>query len=94
VCLLASLAATAAGTGLGALFAEPLVRNRAVATLGVAACALRTVPLGPPAVATAHALNATHTADVPARLAGDLASVTRFTAAVAIACTVLWRRRE
>jgi hypothetical protein len=31
---------------------------------------------------------------VPARLAGDLASVTRFTAAVAIACTVLWRRRE
>lgn len=36
----------------------------------------------------------THVSQVPARLAGDLASVLVFTLAVALVCARLWRRRE
>lgn len=95
LCLLAGLASTTAGTALAALFAQPLVRSRAVAVLGLAACALVTVPLDlPPAVPIARALDTRHAAAVPARLAGDLAWIGAFCVAVAVACALLWRRRE
>jgi hypothetical protein len=35
-----------------------------------------------------------HAGEVPARLAGDLASVALFAVAVAVVCSLLWRRRE
>jgi hypothetical protein len=83
------------GTALAALFSQPIVRNRAIAVLGLSACALLTLPLDlPPVVPTAWALDTTHACDVPGRLAGDLASVALFTIAVAVACSLLWRRRE
>ncbi len=94
LCAVASLAATTAGTGLAALFAEPLVRNRAIATLGLAVCALLTIPLGPPAASIAHAMNTEHAAGVPARLAGGLATIGVFTITVVIACSTLWPRTE
>jgi hypothetical protein len=94
LCVLASLVATLGGTTLGALFAPPLVRSRAVAALGLALCALLTVPLGPPAVSTARAMNTTHSAAVPARLAGDVGSTVLFAIAVVFVCTALWRRTE
>jgi hypothetical protein len=40
------------------------------------------------------ALMAERLDDVPGRLAGDLASVAPFTIAVAVVCSLLWRRRE
>jgi hypothetical protein len=93
--LVANLAAAIAGTALAALFSQPIVRNRAVAVLGLAACALLTLPLDlPPTVPTARALDTTHAGDVPARLAGDLVAVGLFAAATAVACALLWRRRE
>ena len=78
-----------------ALFSQPIVRNRAIAVLGLSACALLTLPLDlPPVVPTARALDTTHAGEVPGRLAGDLASVALFTIAVAVVCSLLWRRRE
>jgi RecA/RadA recombinase len=83
------------GTALAALFSQPIVRNRAIAVLGLSACALLTLPLDlPPVVPTARALDTTHAGDVPGRLAGDLASVALSTIAVAVVCSLLWRRRE
>lgn len=61
---------------------------------GLAACALLMVPLEWPAVSTARALDTDAASEVPARLAGDLASVAAFGVAVAITCALLWRRRE
>ncbi len=93
--LVANLVSAIGGTALAALFSQPIVRNRAIAVLGLSACALLTLPLDlPPVVPTARALDTTHAGDVPGRLAGDLASVALFTLAVAIACSLLWRRRE
>lgn len=95
LCLVATLGATAGGTALAALFAQPLVRSRAVAVLGLAACALLTVPLDlPPAVPIARALDTEHAAQVPARLAGDLGFIAAFGVAAALVCALLWRRRE
>jgi hypothetical protein len=63
--------------------------------LGLSACALLTLPLDlPPVVPTARALDTTHAGEVPARLVGDLASVALFAVAVAVVCSLLWRRRE
>jgi len=93
--LLANLASAVGGTALAALFSQPIVRNRAIAVLGLSACALLTLPLDlPPVVPTARALDTTHAGDVPGRLAGDLASVALFAVAVAVVCSLLWRRRE
>jgi hypothetical protein len=93
--LLANLGSAVAGTALAALFSQPIVRNRAIAVLGLSACALLTLPLDlPPVVPTARALDTTHAGDVPGRLAGDLASVALFTIAVTVVCSLLWRRRE
>lgn len=94
LCLLATLATTTAATALAALFAPPLVRNRALAALGLALVALATVPLGPAAAATARALHTRRAAAVPARLAPDLAAIGAFVVGTAIACTALWRRAE
>ena len=93
--LLANLGSAVAGTALAALFSQPIVRNRAIAVLGLTACALLTLPLDlPPVVPTARALDTTHAGEVPGRLAGDLASVALFSIAVAVVCSLLWRRRE
>jgi hypothetical protein len=93
--LLADLGSTIGGTALAALFSQPVVRSWAIAVLGLSACALLTLPLDlPPVVPTARALDTTHAGEVPARLAGDLASVALFTVAVAVVCSLLWRRRE
>ena len=63
--------------------------------LVLSACALLTLPLDlPPVVPTARALDTTHAGEVPARLAGDLASVALLTVTVAVVCSLLWRRRE
>jgi hypothetical protein len=70
------------------------VRNRGVATLGLAGCALLTVPLGRPALAIARALDTTDTAAVPLRLAPVLAEIGALVAAVAVVCTALWSRRD
>jgi hypothetical protein len=94
-CLLATLLCALAGAGLGALFSRPLVRSRTIAVFGLALTALITVPLnGPPAITTAQALDITDASDVPVRLGATLASVSVFAAAVAVACALLWRRRE
>ena len=93
--LLANLGSAVAGTALAALFSQPIVRSRAIAVLGLSACALLTLPLDlPPVVPTARALDTTHAGNVPGRLAGDLASVALFTIAVGVVCSLLWRRRE
>jgi hypothetical protein len=93
--LLANLGSAVAGTALAALFSQPIVRNRAIAVLGLSACALLTLPLDlPPVVPTARALDTTHAGDVPGRLVGDLVSVALFTIAVTVAYSLLWRRRE
>ena len=96
VILLANLVATLAATALAALFARPLLYNRAVAVLGLTWCAVLTVPLRIPgsAVPTAQALNASHAAQVPGRLAGDLGSVLIFIAAVGVVCSRQWRRHD
>ena len=95
IVLLANLGSAVAGTALAALFSQPIVRNRAIAVLGLSACALLTLPLDlPPVVPTARALDTTHAGDVPGRLAGDLASVALFAIAVTVVCSLLWRRRE
>jgi hypothetical protein len=89
--LLASLAATVGATGLAALFAEPLVRNRTAATLGLTVAALLTIPLGLPAVAAAKALD-THDATTAVHdLTPDLASTAVFAAVVVLVVTRLWR---
>ena len=94
--LLANLGSAVAGTALAALFSQPIVRNRAIAfhkSGGSVRCL--TLPLDlPPVVPTARALDTTHAGEVPGRLAGDLASVALFTIAVAVVCSLLWRRRE
>jgi hypothetical protein len=41
----ANLASAVGGTALAALFSRPIVRNRAIALLGLSACALLTLPL-------------------------------------------------
>ena len=90
-----ALARLLAAGALAAVFSQPIVRNRAIAVLGLSACALLTLPLDlPPVVPTAGALDTTHAGEVPGRLAGDLASVALFTIAVAVVCSLLWRRRE
>jgi hypothetical protein len=94
-CLLATLLCALGGAALGALFARPLVRSRAIAVLGLALCALVTVPLnGPPAITTAQALDVSSAGSVPSRLGGTLASVAVFALAVTVTCALLWRRRE
>jgi hypothetical protein len=94
-CLLATVLCALAGAGLGALFSRPLVRSRTIAVFGLALTALITVPLnGPPAITTAQALDITDASDVPVRLGATLVSVSVFAAAVAVACALLWRRRE
>jgi hypothetical protein len=93
--VLANLVTTGAGTALAAPFAQPLMRSRVVSVLGLAACALLTIPLGlSPAVATAQALDTTHAAAVPSRIAGDLLGVAIFAVAVALVCARQWRRSE
>lgn len=95
VILLANLTATIAGSALAALFAQPIVRSRAVSVLGLTLCALLTVPFHlPAAVPTASALNTTRASQVPARLSGDVISVVMFAALVALICARQWRRRE
>jgi len=95
LCLLGTLVCAIAGSALGALFAQPLVRSRAIAVLGLASCAVVTIPLGAsPAVSTARALDVAHAAAVPSRLGPTLASVALFALAVAFTCVLLWRRRE
>ncbi len=62
VILLANLIVTIAASALAALFARPLVYDRAVSVLGLSLCAVLTVPLRLPgsAIATAGALDAEH----------------------------------
>jgi hypothetical protein len=93
--LAANLGSAVAGTALAALFSRPIVRNRAVAVLGLSACALLTVPLSlPPVVPTAQALDTTRASEVPGQLLPDLLGIAVFACAVAAACTLLWRRAE
>jgi hypothetical protein len=94
LCLVACGMASLAGTALGALFVPPLVRNRAIATLGLAACALLTVPLGHPAISIAQALDTTDGAAVPLRLAPDLTETAAFVVAVVLVTGTMWRRRD
>lgn len=96
VILLANLTATVGATALAALFARPLLYNRAVAVLGLTLCAVLTVPLHLPGapVPTAQALDTGHAAQVAARLSGDVGSILIFTAAVGVVCTRQWRRRD
>ena len=96
VILLTNLIAALGATALAALFARPLIYSRVVSVLGLAVCAVLTVPLHLPgsAVPTAQALDAAHAAHVPGRLAGDVVSLLVFTAAVGAVCARAWRRRD
>lgn len=96
VVLLANLVATIGATALAAVFARPLVYNRALSVLGLTLCAVFTVPLHLPgsAVPTANALDASHAAQVPARLTGDIGSMLILTASVGVLCARQWRRHE
>jgi hypothetical protein len=91
--LSANLTATIAGTALAALFAQPLVRSRVVAFLGISVCAFLTVPLDlPPTLPVAHAMATTNVGGVSMRLLPAFGVVAGFAAAVMLACTRLWRR--
>ncbi len=94
--LAASLTASLAGTALAALFANPLVYNRAMSVLGLTLCALLTVPTRLPgsAVSTAQALDTNHASHVAGQLADDIGSMLIFAAAVGMVCARQWRRRE
>jgi len=93
--LLANLVCAAAGSALAALFAQPAVRSRAVAVLGLIGALVVTVPLGlSPAVATADAMDTTKIARVPDHLGVALVSVAAFVILASGASAVLWRRRE
>jgi hypothetical protein len=93
--LSANLIATVSGTALSALFAQPIVQSRAVSVFGIAVCALLTVPLDlPPTLPTARALDTIDASQVPARLIGDLVTVSTFALGVTVICARLWRRRE
>lgn len=95
VILLGTMACGLAGVSLGALFARPLVRSRAVAVLGLTASAVFTVPAGlSPAIATAKALDVTDPAAAAANLLPTLASISLFAFAAALACVRLWRRQD
>ena len=95
LCLLGTFACSLAGGALAALFSRPLVRSRAIAVLGLTACAVLTVPLGTsPAIATARAMDVTDPADAATRLLPTLASIALFALASAVVCGLLWRRRE
>jgi hypothetical protein len=94
-CAAATFASLLAGTALAALFAEPLVRSRATAVLGLVGCVVATIPLElPPSIPTARALDTRNVSTVPGRLAGDLLSIAAFALAAAVACCVLWQRAE
>lgn len=95
LCLLGTFACGLAGGALAALFAQPLVRSRAIAVLGLTGCAVLTVPLGTsPAIATAKAMDVNDAADAATRLLPTLATISLFALATAIICGLLWRRRE
>jgi hypothetical protein len=95
--LLANLTTTLAATGLGALFARPILYNRAASVLGLTACAILTVPTRIPggAVATAQALNSgAHAAHIAAKLSTDAGSTLIFVCVVGAVCARQWRRNE
>ncbi len=94
--LLANMTATVGATALAALFARPLIYNRATSVLGLTLCVVLTIPLRLPgsAVPVAQALDTNHAAQVPARLSADLGSILIFTAAVGVVCARQWRRRD
>lgn len=96
VILLANLIAAFGATALAALFARPLVYSRVVSVLGLAVCAVLTVPLhlSGSAVPIAQALDAGHAGHVPGSLAGDIVSLLVFSAAVGAVCAREWRRRD
>jgi hypothetical protein len=96
VVLLADVVAVFSATSLAALFAKPMLYNRAVSVLGLAFCAILTVPVHIPGGAGAIALalqnaSASHAA---ARLAADVAAMLAFAFAVGSICARQWRRRE
>lgn len=93
--LVANLVCAGAGCALAALFARPAVRSRSVTVLAVTACLVITVPLGlSPAVSTAHALDTTVAAQLPARFGATIGSVTAFVLVAAFVSALLWRYRE
>ena len=95
LCLLGTFACALAGGALAALFSRPFVRSRAVAVLGLSACAVFTVPLGvSPALATARAMDVAAPAAAASRLEPTLLGIALFSLAAMAACALLWRRRE
>jgi hypothetical protein len=93
VCLVAGLAGAVTATALAALFAQPVVRSRAVAVLGAGGCALATVPLHLPPVSTAEALDTARVSGVPPGIGIEVAGVALFATAAALWCTARWQRR-
>jgi hypothetical protein len=95
LCLLGTFVCGLTGAALAALFSQPMVRSRAIAVLGLTACAVFAVPLGiSPAIATARAMDVETAADAASRLLPTLASIGAFAVLAAVVCMLLWERRE
>jgi hypothetical protein len=93
--LAANLIATAAASGLAIPFSAPIVNSRAISVLGLATVIVLAIPLHlPPMIPTARALNTTHAARVPGRIAADFAAVAAFTLLAGAFGARHWRRRE
>lgn len=93
--LAANLIATLAAAALAIPFSAPIVKGRAIAVLGLMTVIVLSIPLRlPPMIPTARALDTTHAARVPGRIATDFLIVLAFTALSATLGAWQWRRRE